>query len=202
MLVPRLEAAYAGARGGARHRTPARARALHRPPGRRPALEGAPAQHGRAPPGHRPARLRPAQPAAGVRLRGLQPVRGDEGEHQAQRRQAPLPRPGPDRTAPRAARGARLPCSSEQSGRGRGLPGPGGGRGSKPITVEEKVGRNEPCPCGSGKKYKHCHGRVAPERRERGSGRSVVRRAPRGEHARAWLARLPRDRPSAPTPTR
>ncbi|MCA9980106.1 MAG: anaerobic sulfatase maturase [Anaerolineales bacterium] len=23
-----------------------------------------------------------------------------------------------------------------------------------------KVGRNEPCPCGSGKKYKHCHGRV------------------------------------------
>ena len=24
-----------------------------------------------------------------------------------------------------------------------------------------KIGRNEPCPCGSGKKYKHCHGRVA-----------------------------------------
>jgi len=24
--------------------------------------------------------------------------------------------------------------------------------------AEEKVGRNEPCPCGSGKKYKHCHG--------------------------------------------
>ncbi|WP_238374902.1 SEC-C metal-binding domain-containing protein, partial [Aggregatibacter actinomycetemcomitans] len=21
-----------------------------------------------------------------------------------------------------------------------------------------KIGRNEPCPCGSGKKYKHCHG--------------------------------------------
>jgi preprotein translocase subunit SecA len=21
-----------------------------------------------------------------------------------------------------------------------------------------KVGRNEPCPCGSGKKFKHCHG--------------------------------------------
>ena len=29
----------------------------------------------------------------------------------------------------------------------------------KPIKVEEKVGRNDPCPCGSGKKYKHCHGR-------------------------------------------
>ena len=33
---------------------------------------------------------------------------------------------------------------------------------AKPVTVrreEEKVGRNEPCPCGSGKKYKKCHGR-------------------------------------------
>ena len=26
------------------------------------------------------------------------------------------------------------------------------------VRVERKVGRNEPCPCGSGKKYKHCHG--------------------------------------------
>ncbi len=28
-----------------------------------------------------------------------------------------------------------------------------------PVRVEEQVGRNEPCPCGSGKKYKHCHGK-------------------------------------------
>ena len=28
----------------------------------------------------------------------------------------------------------------------------------KPQKVEEKVGRNEPCPCGSGKKYKKCCG--------------------------------------------
>ncbi len=28
-----------------------------------------------------------------------------------------------------------------------------------PVQVEERVGRNEPCPCGSGKKYKHCHGK-------------------------------------------
>ena len=27
-----------------------------------------------------------------------------------------------------------------------------------PIKVDKKVGRNEPCPCGSGKKYKKCHG--------------------------------------------
>ncbi|MFN8899499.1 MAG: SEC-C metal-binding domain-containing protein, partial [Pseudomonadota bacterium] len=24
-----------------------------------------------------------------------------------------------------------------------------------------KVGRNDPCPCGSGRKYKHCHGKLA-----------------------------------------
>ena len=29
----------------------------------------------------------------------------------------------------------------------------------KPIHVDEKIGRNDPCPCGSGKKYKNCHGK-------------------------------------------
>lgn len=29
----------------------------------------------------------------------------------------------------------------------------------QPIQVAEKVGRNDPCPCGSGKKYKNCHGK-------------------------------------------
>ena len=28
-----------------------------------------------------------------------------------------------------------------------------------PIHTEKKIGRNDPCPCGSGKKYKNCHGR-------------------------------------------
>jgi len=28
---------------------------------------------------------------------------------------------------------------------------------------EQRVGRNDPCPCGSGKKYKHCHGKGAPK---------------------------------------
>jgi preprotein translocase subunit SecA len=28
----------------------------------------------------------------------------------------------------------------------------------QPVKAGEKVGRNSPCPCGSGKKYKHCHG--------------------------------------------
>jgi preprotein translocase subunit SecA len=29
------------------------------------------------------------------------------------------------------------------------------------VRPGEKVGRNDPCPCGSGKKYKHCHGKLA-----------------------------------------
>jgi len=29
----------------------------------------------------------------------------------------------------------------------------------EPVRVEPKIGRNDPCPCGSGKKYKNCHGR-------------------------------------------
>jgi preprotein translocase subunit SecA len=31
----------------------------------------------------------------------------------------------------------------------------------EPIRVEPKIGRNDPCPCGSGKKYKQCHGKDA-----------------------------------------
>ena len=29
----------------------------------------------------------------------------------------------------------------------------------QPVHVAEKTGRNDPCPCGSGKKYKACHGK-------------------------------------------
>jgi preprotein translocase subunit SecA len=42
-----------------------------------------------------------------------------------------------------------------------------GGEGEAPeqkaqptVRHAQKVGRNDPCPCGSGKKYKHCHGKL------------------------------------------
>ena len=43
-------------------------------------------------------------------------------------------------------------------------PAGGGGDGpanqrAQPVRVDKKIGRNDPCPCGSGKKYKNCHGR-------------------------------------------
>ncbi|MDR2601800.1 MAG: preprotein translocase subunit SecA [Spirochaetaceae bacterium] len=46
-----------------------------------------------------------------------------------------------------------------RQGSARQAPPPQGG---KPVTVvrsQPKIGRNDLCPCGSGKKYKHCHGR-------------------------------------------
>jgi preprotein translocase subunit SecA len=38
---------------------------------------------------------------------------------------------------------------------------PAPARNPQDPTSWGKVGRNEPCPCGSGKKFKHCHGRYA-----------------------------------------
>ncbi len=70
----------------------------------------------------------------------------------------------------REAKTQRTDMSKVRAGRGGGDPAAaaarsaaeGVSRPAKPETfkrVERKVGRNEPCPCGSGKKFKHCHGR-------------------------------------------
>ena len=48
-----------------------------------------------------------------------------------------------------ASRAAQEGARNQQQGR---KPKP------QPVTVEDRVGRNDPCPCGSGKKYKQCHG--------------------------------------------
>ena len=39
--------------------------------------------------------------------------------------------------------------------------GPAAGASSPYVRKGKKVGRNEPCPCGSGKKFKQCHGRIS-----------------------------------------
>jgi preprotein translocase subunit SecA len=49
------------------------------------------------------------------------------------------------------------PRYNDPSGGDRGKDGQT--RAQQPVRVEKKVGRNDPCPCGSGKKYKNCHGR-------------------------------------------
>ena len=57
--------------------------------------------------------------------------------------------------------------ASEAAAEGNAAVAAGAGGGASPmagpqtvIRSEPKVGRNEPCPCGSGKKYKQCHGRL------------------------------------------
>lgn len=47
----------------------------------------------------------------------------------------------------KASRGAQTQAQASRGGK------------AQPVKVGEKVGRNDPCPCGSGKKYKHCHGK-------------------------------------------
>jgi hypothetical protein len=58
--------------------------------------------------------------------------------------------------------GGGAPASARSGGGGVQPPRPareGGDDVVKQIKREEpKVGRNDPCPCGSGKKYKKCHG--------------------------------------------
>ncbi len=53
----------------------------------------------------------------------------------------------------------RTDMSKLQTGRSDLHGGRAGGEKVQPVRVEKKVGRNEPCPCGSGKKYKQCHGK-------------------------------------------
>ncbi len=61
---------------------------------------------------------------------------------------------GPDERE--AALGAAVAARADQASPFGGAPAPGPRR---PVSVDKAPGRNEPCPCGSGKKYKLCHGR-------------------------------------------
>jgi hypothetical protein len=56
-----------------------------------------------------------------------------------------------------------------------------GGRGVELRRDMPKVGRNDPCPCGSGKKYKACHGRLD---RSSSSGNGQTEGARRKRRAR------------------
>ena len=51
---------------------------------------------------------------------------------------------------------SKLEASEDQSGDGSSPQN----KAETFVREERKVGRNEPCPCGSGKKYKQCHGRI------------------------------------------
>ena len=58
----------------------------------------------------------------------------------------------------RPAMRPRQDMSSLQAGR-QDLTTNGEQKANTPIRVDKKIGRNDPCPCGSGLKYKNCHGK-------------------------------------------
>ncbi len=67
-----------------------------------------------------------------------------------------------------ASGGATAASAAAAAAAGQAVAGAGGGAGAaaaepvQPFVREgRKIGRNEPCPCGSGKKYKQCHGRLS-----------------------------------------
>ena len=136
----------------------------------RPPVEGPPAHDGRAARGHQPARLRAARSEDRVPARGLRAVRGDERAHRpagargalqvraaraAARRRAAAAGAAPRCARPRAAHAASAGAAGPPPG--RAAP-PAAAPGARPGRRRRKVGRNDPCPCGSGKKYKKCCG--------------------------------------------
>src|SRR3989454_505753 len=108
-------------------------------------------------------------------IRYLFHIQMQQGEQPPEARQ---PRPEPPRTPPQSAAAAaasaaarvnepqQLPAVAReierrQQRQQRDLQyqtGPAQAEAPKPVRVGAKVGRNDPCPCGSGKKYKKCHG--------------------------------------------
>jgi preprotein translocase subunit SecA len=102
----------------------------------------------------------------------IRPVMGEDAPISPRRaprqRQQPLILSGPaDEPVPAFAGAVRsatatAPPPPRQSAGGRQPPRVGGDDVVKTVRREEpKVGRNDPCPCGSGKKYKKCHGATA-----------------------------------------
>jgi preprotein translocase subunit SecA len=72
--------------------------------------------------------------------------------------QSALVAPEPMGAPPPAAPGPGLPASAAIAA-GAGFAG--ADAGATFVRQDRKVGRNEPCPCGSGKKFKHCHGALS-----------------------------------------
>ena len=95
----------------------------------------------------------------------LRPVLGDEGDMPAPRRAPARPRQplilsGPAEEPVSAFAGATRSAVATAPAPNRQPPRVGGDDAAvKTVRRDEpKVGRNDPCPCGSGKKYKKCHG--------------------------------------------
>ena len=151
-------------------------RAQHHAADARPALARAPRRARPPAPGHPPARLRAEESEAGVQARGVRAVL----RHARPRSSSEVTKILHD-ACRCAAQQDRVRRSSEAARRSeRAVPARRlrGGAGERRREAEadaavatrreaaavrarrQKVGRNDPCPCGSGKKYKQCHGKL------------------------------------------
>ena len=74
------------------------------------------------------------------------------------RAQLPMKQNG-DETIREQSERRRTDMSRMQTGRRDLATNSGEPKSNAPVRVEKRVGRNDPCPCGSGKKYKNCHGK-------------------------------------------
>ena len=64
-----------------------------------------------------------------------------------------------DRSQPPQRAMQRKPDMSQMKTQHNELSTNGEQKATTPVKVEKRVGRNDPCPCGSGKKFKNCHGK-------------------------------------------
>ncbi|MBO7643443.1 MAG: SEC-C domain-containing protein, partial [Bacteroidales bacterium] len=64
-----------------------------------------------------------------------------------------------DRSTPPQRAMQRRTDMSQMNARHQDLSTNGDQKSNAPVKVDKRVGRNDPCPCGSGKKYKNCHGK-------------------------------------------
>ena len=99
-----------------------------------------------------------------VRVRGEEDVRAAQqraasGKMQFQHADAP----GIANAAPPPVAGAAVPAAARQAGRPTPPAPPQApeDRATPFVREQPKIGRNEPCHCGSGKKFKHCHGKLS-----------------------------------------
>ncbi|GAB6394167.1 MAG: protein translocase subunit SecA [Bacteroidales bacterium] len=95
--------------------------------------------------------------SAGILMRGQIPGREDAPENGRGMnvRQADDPQRRQDMSRYHTEKTDILAGASPDAPRPPGSPPPV----KVPVRAEKKVGRNDPCPCGSGKKYKNCHGK-------------------------------------------
>ena len=107
----------------------------------------------------------PALPPSGLPRQPRLPMdiggNGQAGDGSAAARQAvPIPTRAPSTTIDELEREFQRKKKRELE-QARIAGSSDGSNGNAPRVTGEKVGRNDPCPCGSGKKYKKCHGAQA-----------------------------------------